>query len=86
MFWSLVSDASCPPEKSLLTKESSATAYDSNVPPLLILAAFRITRTVIDDDPCRFLLMSSFQEGGGGGRRFGSRILGEGQPGQIWFL
>ena len=44
---------------SLLTEESSATAWDSNVPPLLTLAAFWITWTATDDDLCDFFLMSS---------------------------
>ena len=92
MFWSLASDASCPPEKSLLAEESSATAWDSNVPPLLILAAFRITCHIINVDSnwwrsmwLLFDVLHAFQEGGWGGRWFGSRILGEGEPGQIQF-
>ena len=75
------------PEKSLLTEESSATAWDSNVPPLLILAAFRIN---VDSNWWRsmwllFDVLHAFQEGGWGGRWFGSRVLGEGEPGQIQF-
>ena len=68
------------PEKSLLTEESSATAWDSNVPPLLILAAFRITWTAIDDDLCDFFLMSSMhfrredEEGAGLDREYWERV------------
>ena len=68
------------PEKSLLTQESSATAWDSNLPPLLILAAFRITRTEIDDGPCGFFLMSCLHfrreedEGAGLDREYWERV------------
>ena len=68
------------PEKLLLTQESSATAWDSNLPPLLILAAFRITRTEIDDGPCDFFLMSCLHfrreedEGAGLDREYWERV------------
>ena len=84
LFWSLASDASWAVGKCCYSSRSHRQEYSvfkySNVQSMLILAAFRITRAAIDDDPCQLCLhvvvlnRREEEEGAGLDREYWERV------------